>query len=145
LVERMIVVVIIGTLAVIAIPNFLAMQLRSKRAELPTSLAAIRTAKLTCFARRDMFTTAACTPHRLPGRNPDEFSGTGLAAFQSLGWTADGKVRGRYQTTALPGTSLRREDVLSQADGDIDGDGIPCGSTTNRTELVVMATSNGVY
>ena len=45
LIELMIVVAIIGILAAIAIPSFLAMQLRAKRSELPTNLDAIRTAE----------------------------------------------------------------------------------------------------
>ena len=45
LIELLIVVAIIGILAAIAIPNFLAMQLRAKRAELPSNLDGIRTAE----------------------------------------------------------------------------------------------------
>ena len=49
LVELMIVVAIIGILAAIAIPNFVAMQSKSKRPEVPGNVDAIKTAELARF------------------------------------------------------------------------------------------------
>ena len=145
LIELMIVVAIIGILAAIAIPNFLAMQLRSKRAELPTNLDAVRTAELAYFAEWDAFTTAVATPNILPGRLPTAFAGTGLEAFELLGWTADGNVRGQYSSTAAPATAAFREDFLAVATSDVDGDTIAAAYNTNRTEKSYMLTSNNIY
>ena len=51
LVELMIVVAIIGILAAIAIPNFITMQLKAKRSELPGNVDGIKTAELSYDAR----------------------------------------------------------------------------------------------
>ena len=68
LVELMIVVAIIGILAAIAIPNFISMQLRAKRAELPTNLDGVRTSEKAYHAEWDTFTSAGPSPAATPGR-----------------------------------------------------------------------------
>ena len=68
LIELMIVVAIIGILAAIAIPNFVAMQLRAKRSELPTNVDAIRTAELAYEHEWDQFTACAASPRPCPPR-----------------------------------------------------------------------------
>ena len=55
LIELMIVVVIIGILAAIAIPNFLAFQLKSKSAEGGGNLGGIQTAELAFQAKNGVF------------------------------------------------------------------------------------------
>ena len=55
LVELMIVVAIIGILAAIAIPNFVDMQYRAKRAEVPSNVDGIKTAELAYEASFDQF------------------------------------------------------------------------------------------
>ena len=55
LVELMIVVAIIGILASIAIPNFVDMQYRAKRSELPMNVDGIKTAQLAYEASNDAF------------------------------------------------------------------------------------------
>jgi prepilin-type N-terminal cleavage/methylation domain-containing protein len=70
LIELMIVVAIIGILAAIAIPNFLAMQLRAKRAELPSNLDGIRTAEKAYQAEWDTFTSASVTIRDRSPRRP---------------------------------------------------------------------------
>jgi type IV pilus assembly protein PilA len=145
LIELMIVVAIIGILAAIAIPNFLAMQLRSKRAELPTNLDGVRTAEKAYYAEWDSFTTAAATPDTLPGRTPADFVGGGLQAFQNLGWTADGKVRGQYSVEAAPAAAAADDGFDATAESDVDGDGTSAQYTCNRAEKSTMVTSNNVY
>ena len=55
LVELMIVVAIIGILAAIAIPNFVEMQYRAKRAELPANVDGIKTAEMGYDAAFDTY------------------------------------------------------------------------------------------
>jgi type IV pilus assembly protein PilA len=145
LIELMIVVAIIGILAAIAIPNFLAMQLRSKRAELPTNLDGVRTAEKAYHAEWDSFTTAVATPAAAPSRAQVNFSTGGLTAFQNLGWVADGKVRGQYQVLAAPGASFQTDDFTATAEADVDGDGVNSSYECNRAEKASMISSNNVY
>ena len=145
LIELMIVVAIIGILAAIAIPNFLAMQLRAKRSELPTNVDAIRTAEKAYHAEWDAFTTAANTPSTLPGRSQVNFSAGGFVAFENLGWTADGKVRGQYNTTAAPASASGDDDFTTIGIADVDGDAANSQYNANRAEKASMVTSNNVY
>ena len=58
LIELMIVVAIIGILAAIAIPSFVQMQLKARRAELPANLDGLRTAEVAYHAEWDAFTSS---------------------------------------------------------------------------------------
>ncbi len=146
LIELMIVVAIIGILAAIAIPNFLAMQLRAKRAELPSNLDGIRTAEKAYHAEWDTFTAAAATPGTAPQRNQVAFAGGGLTAFQNLGWTADGKVRGQYTVGSITaGGTLATDDFTATATSDIDADSTRATFTCNRAEKAGMTTANNIY
>ena len=145
LIELMIVVAIIGILAAIAIPNFIAMQMRAKRAELPSNLDGIRTAQKAYHAEWDSFTTAAQTPAAAPARAQVNFEAGGFTAFQNLGWVADGKVRGVYSTSASPGASSALDDFLATAISDVDGDGANAQYNCNRAEKSSMVTLHNVY
>ena len=145
LIELMIVVAIIGILAAIAIPNFLAMQLRAKRSELPTNVDAIRTAEKAYHAEWDSFTSAVQTPTAIGGRSQVEFSGGGYVAFENLGWTADGKVRGGYTATAVTAAAAASDDFTVVGVADVDGDAANSQYNCNRAEKATMVTSNNVY
>ncbi|HIF07678.1 MAG TPA: prepilin-type N-terminal cleavage/methylation domain-containing protein [Gemmatimonadetes bacterium] len=145
LIELMIVVAIIGILAAIAIPNFIAMQLRAKRSELPTNVDGIRTAEKAYHHEWDAFTAAGSTPATIPGRAQLAFSGGGLTSFENLGWTADGKVRGMYSVAATNATSAASDDFTVTGIADVDGDTANSQYTANRAEKASMVTSNNVY
>ena len=145
LIELMIVVAIIGILAAIAIPNFLAMQLRAKRAELPSNVDGVRTAEKAYHAEGDGFTSATATPALQPTRTPVNFSAGDVPGFENLGWVADGKVRGSYLTTATNATSNVDDDFVATASSDVDGDGVTAAYNCNRAEKSQMVTSNNVY
>jgi len=145
LIELMIVVAIIGILAAIAIPNFLAMQLRAKRAELPSNLDGIRTAQKAYHAEWDSFSSASATPSSVPGRNQVNFTAGGFTSFQNLGWVADGKVRGQYATTLSAAAASAADDFTATATSNVDGDGNNAQYNCNRAEKAVMVTSNNVY
>ena len=68
LVELMIVVAIIGILAAIAIPNFVEMQYRAKRAEIPANVDGIKTAEMAYDAAFDTFIAAAVHPSSTPNK-----------------------------------------------------------------------------
>jgi len=147
LIELMIVVAIIGILAAIAIPSFLAMQLRAKRSELPTNLDAVRTAEKAYHAEWDTFTQCAATPTAAaPGRTPVDFSAGGKASFENLGWVADGKVRGAYWVSDVDATGdIEADEFTAHAIGDIDGDATPSHYYATAFVKSYMDTANNVY
>ena len=88
LIELMIVVAIIGILAAIAIPNFIAYQAKSKQSEAKVSLGAI-------------FTSAVA--YQAESQNPQSYS---PANISQIGWQPSGSPRYSfwYQDGAVPGT-----------------------------------------
>jgi len=146
LIELMIVVAIIGILAAIAIPNFVAMQLRAKRSELPTNVDAIRTAEKAYEHEWDAFTATGPNPATTPTKTQVAFGasfGDG-SDWDLLGWIADGKVRASYQVDVNTGTSVS-QDFSAQAYADIDGDGTKSGYAANKTNKAGMTTINSIY
>ena len=146
LIELMIVVAIIGILAAIAIPNFVAMQLRSKRSEMPTNVEGIRTAELAFFNQYDTFVTCSAVPSDgyAQGAPKDigNLTGTG---FDTIGWAPDGKVYAQYEATAdgqVQDALLRSNDQQRQSSNgpgfdvsavaDIDQDASTVSITGNR-------------
>lgn len=146
LIELMIVVAIIGILAAIAIPNFVSMQLRAKRSELPTNLDGIRTAEKAYVNEWDVYTSAAAKPTTLPSRNPADFGATFGSGgdWDLLGWVADGKVRGQYKTTAVTGTAAA-QNFSATAISDIDGDSSSSYWWSDKDNKAVMQSTNSVY
>jgi len=146
LIELMIVVAIIGILAAIAIPSFLAMQLRAKRSELPTNLDAIRTAEQAYHAEWDSYTTCPITPAAANGRQPTVFTSAGLDEFQNLGWVADGKVRGAYLVDNVDvGGDVYSDNFQAHAYGDIDGDNTDSHYRCDAGVKPEMVTANNIY
>ncbi len=117
LVELMIVVAIIGILAAIAIPNFMAMQLKAKRAEVPGNVDGIKTAEMAYDAAFDGFIAASPSPAASPsGKVPAVW--TDVGGFDSLGWRPDGLVRGAYEVGTVSAS-----DFLVTGSSDVDADG----------------------
>ena len=139
LVELMIVVAIIGILAAIAIPNFIAMQYRSKRSELQPNIKAIKTAQLSYDASFDEYVNVSSFhPDSSPGKGQREFT-TG-SAFDTIGWMPDGLVRGSYKVVSTNST-----DFLVTGISDVDGDNAKSSWTATKTLNVTMNTRNDVY
>jgi type IV pilus assembly protein PilA len=130
LVELMIVVAIIGILAAIAIPNFVDMQYRAKRAELPSNVDGIKTAELAYEASFDAFVQeSAYQPNSSPNKQQRAWN---PGNFGALGWGPDGNVRGSYrvQTTTT--------DFTIEGIGDVDGDGSQSFFYAFKEENVTM-------
>ncbi len=118
LIELMIVVAIIGILAAIAIPSFVQMQLKARRAELPANLDGLRTAEVAYHAEWDAFTSSGgyCPAFQSLGRTQQDFTCTNLPQFQMIGWTPDGKVYGGYVVVSANASVLSADDFMSTAD-----------------------------
>lgn len=134
LVELMIVVAIIGILAAIAIPNFVAMQYRAKRAEVPGNVDGIKTAQMAYDAAFDTFINQPTyIPRSITGAAADKIQvdwpgGPAGGGFSTLGWAPDGKVRGAYQVMSTSSTDFR---VTGQCN--VDGDGVIAQYTASKT------------
>jgi len=143
LVELMIVVAIIGILAAIAIPNFVAMQYRAKRAEVPGNVDGIKTSELAYDAAFDAFIVESTPrPNTIALSAADKVqrawvTGTG---FDTLGWAPDGKVRGAYSVNSTSST-----DFLVTGECNVDGDGTASSWTATKTINAKMNTNNDVY
>ncbi len=139
LVELMIVVAIIGILAAIAIPNFVAMQYRAKRAEVPSNVDGVKTAQLAYDAAFDQFIVqTSFFPSPTVGKQQVQWT-TG-SNFDTLGWSPDGEVRGAYKVETTSTT-----DFLVTGICDVDGDGTSSTYTSRKSINAVMTTANDIY
>jgi len=127
-----------GVVAAIAIPNFVAMQYRAKRAEAPSYVDGIKTAELAYDAAFDTF---VAVPPMVPDSSPGKAqrgwpSGS---AFDTLGWGPGGEVRGSYWVD-VQGNNFVVHGII-----DVDGDGKPAHYTATKTINAVMVTTNDTY
>ena len=121
LVELMIVVAIIGILAAIAIPNFVSMQYRAKRAEVPANVDGIKTSEIAYDASFDEYVNQSTFyPSSTVGKG--QVTWTSGSNFDTIGWGPDGKVRGAYMVQTSSSTDFTVTGIC-----DVDGD------TTNAT------------
>lgn len=117
LVELMIVVAIIGILAAIAIPNFVNMQLKAKRSELPSNVDGIKTAEVAYESTFNSYVDCAEKPGAT-SKVPVSWTVT-ADGFSTIGWRPDGDVRGSYEVSGSGAT-----DFVVTGSGDMDGDGV---------------------
>ena len=138
LVELMIVVAIIGILAAIAIPNFVDMQYRAKRAEVPSNVDGIKTAELAYEASFDAFVNqSAYHPNSSP--NKQQRAWTSGSSFDTLGWGPDGNVRGSYRV------ETSATDFTIEGIGDVDGDGSQAFFFAFKETNVTMKSGANIY
>jgi len=120
LIELMVAVAIIGTLASMAIPSFQRMQLRSRAAEGRTNLASLRTSQEGYFAEFGTYIGAAPTPAAIPSGSRVPWPG-GLG-FDTIGWLPDGAIQFQYAVT-IPGGGGGVWSYTAEAASDLDEDG----------------------
>lgn len=124
LIELMVVVAIIGLISAIAVPSFLRYQLRAKRSEAYSNLAAISKAEESYFATNGLY---ADTGTAYPGMLTSTKRGWTAAAdapnaFGALGFRPEGNVFFDYDANATTGCACTLC-YTATAYGDVDGDG----------------------
>ncbi len=146
-IELILVVTLMIILAVMAIPNYLSMQLRAKRSELPLNLDSIRNAEKSYEHVFDAFTTCPTTPEAIPGKTARLFghSHGDNGCWDLMGWLADGKVRASYSVTAIPAENIKQANFSAAAVSDIDGNGLNCTYVGDRHQHPYMLTDNSRY
>ena len=138
LVELMIVVAIIGILAAIAVPNFVAMQYRAKRAEVPANVDGIKTSTLAYDAAYDQFIQSGWQPDALPAKQQQPWPAN--SNYETIGWSPDGNVRGNYEVATTSTTDF-------QVDGrcDVDNDNTNALYSSSKTANSKMMTNADQY
>lgn len=121
LIELMVVVAIIGVLAAIAIPSFVSMQLRAKRAELPGNIAGIKMAELAYESAFDEFVELPLAPRADSDLDRSAVEWTAPTEWIAIGWRPDGALRGNYQV-GLSAVDHPGIEFLITARADVDGD-----------------------
>ena len=139
LVELMIVVAIIGILAAIAVPNFMSMQYKTKRSEVPMNMKAIKTSEEAYKAADNVYISATAYPSA-PSENPQQWVASASGGFQTLGWSPDGPVRGSYAVAAPS-----NQDFTITGTSDVDGVGGAATYTATSSVAPVLTTARDVY
>lgn len=131
LVEVMIVVALIGVLASVAVPSFIAYQAKSRRSEAYSNLRAIASSQSSFYATKGVYYgTGLSWPdpagygglgaHRMTWDAPSE------SAYSQLGWSPEGQVYYSYETNTpeVPGSGCTCSLCFSAtAFGDVDENG----------------------
>ena len=147
LVELMIVVAIIGILAAIAIPNFVEMQYKAKRAEVPSNVKAIKEAEMAYEATEDQFLAIAQNPASVPGKKATAW--TTSTGFEAISWQPDGNVRGAYTvvtTGASSGSGTGTGgDFTVTGKCNVDGDSVEATYTATKSLNAKRITKNNVF
>ncbi len=132
LVELMIVVALIGTMAAIAIPNFMTYQARSRRAEGYSNLASLARSYVSYAAEKGAFPDMLATSGEPTLPKPSDYGGLGTkkmpwdapttSFFDVVGWQSEGSVYYSYDVNSTTGCSCSLC-FTTTAHGDVDGDG----------------------
>jgi type II secretory pathway pseudopilin PulG len=116
-IEFMILLALLGIVGAIGVPNFIEMQYRAQRAEVPTNLEGIRAASIAFqVAHGHVLVEEIPRPDAFPDQR--ERSWKEGTRFDDLGWRPEGTVRGSY--AIAPSTA---EDFVVKGFCDVDGDG----------------------
>lgn len=112
-----------GVVAAIAIPNFVAMQLKAKRAEVPSNVDGIKTALLAYDAAFDEY--KFCGDERSARRAVGKELRPWVEdpCWRELGWRPDGDVRGAYWIERVTGDDGSPSFAVHGV-ADVDGDGV---------------------
>lgn len=140
LVELMIVVAIIGILAAIAIPNFVAMQLKAKRAEVPSNVDGIKTSELAYDAAFDGYVSAANYPGGDQTKAQVVWDEASSGGFKTIGWKPDGDVRGSYMVETPTTTDITVTGVC-----DVDDDSVNAEYTATTSINATLNSDPNVY
>ena len=141
LVELMIVVAIIGILAAIAIPNFIAMQLKAKRGEVPGNVDGIKTSEASYDAAFDGYIEANISPRGTSALDKTMVAWTASGSgWTSLGWSPDGEVRGNYEVVSISATNF-----TVNGNADVDGDDAVANYTADIDSNAELTSANNVY
>lgn len=130
----------VGSTAAIAIPNFITMQLKAKRGEVPNYVEGIRAAEVAYHGVHGTYLPVGSRDLALsdnPGKALRPWSGG--PDWDQLGWAPDGQVRGAYWVDATD------EEFVVTGFCDVDGDGIPAVYQASTSDPAWRSSDPTVY
>jgi len=138
-IEFMILVALVCIVAAIGVPNFIEMQYRAQRAEVPTNIDGIRAAAMAYqSAHGRVMAEDIPRPDAFPGNRERPWkAGT---RFDELGWEPEGTVRGSYSISTTSPHEYRIKGYC-----DVDGDGTQAVYTATSAEGAQAQTQSSVY
>jgi len=124
-----------GILAAIAIPNFISMQYRTKRSEVPINLLNIKTALIQYEQNYDVYVRCRAYPPFPSGKVTQQWSPSSSGGFRVIGFQPDGDVRGSYMVSTSS-TNFTVTGII-----DVDGDGFYATYVATKSENPNSATT----
>jgi len=135
----MILLALLGIVGAIGVPNFIEMQYRAQRAEVPTNLEGIRVASIAFqVAHGHVLVEEIPRPDAFPGQRERPWKqGT---RFDELGWQPEGTVRGSYAIARS-----ESEGFVVKGFCDVDGDGTQAQYQVSKLDEMQALTPLNVY
>lgn len=130
-----------GLVMAFALPRFLVMGRKAKVGEIFSNVDGIKTAQAAYMAEHGSFLPTEPHPRPVEDLDPKQAEWTSGSAFDELGWSPDGPVRGTYQVVVLPDSS----DFVVHGWIDADGDGVPAHITATRRSHAERVTPKRVH
>lgn len=136
-----------GILAAIAIPNFVAMQYRAKRSEVPANIEGIRSQQLVRKVDGEEYVAcgseagakAIIEQHGAKKMHP--FNAAGEQCWSELGWSPGSDIRGEYWVVVTDGGN----DFKVNGIIDVDGDGQFARYEATKQNEAVQITDRDVF
>ena len=138
-IEFMILLALLGIVGAIGVPNFIEMQYRAQRAEVPTNLEGIRVASIAFqVAHGHVLVEEIPRPDAFPDQRERPWKqGT---RFDELGWRPEGTVRGSYAIAPS-----ETEGFVIKGFCDVDGDGTQAQYRVGKSDEMQALTPVTVY
>ena len=138
-IELMVLLALACIVAAIGVPNFVEMQYRAQRAEVPANLEGIRyTAIAYQTAHGRLIAEEIPRPDAFPGQRERHWkAGSG---FDDLGWRPEGKVRGSYAIATTTPAAFKVKGFC-----DVDGNGEQAVFEGSERQPVSALSDQSVY
>ena len=138
--EVLVVIAVVAVLALVTIPLWLGTSKKSKRAEVPLNVDAIKTAEITYEAGFHEYVSAEAAPRAMTAVDPEKVAWEPTEGFVELAWQPPTEeVWGAYKVVA------GEEGFTVTGTCDVDGDGKRAIYTATQSDNATRVTDESVY